>query len=143
KWSNLTTGEKEVLRGLKDDKDILIVPADKGRAVVVMDRETYLQKMQDQLLGDDYVEMPAEEVAAGGEKKLLDGLHAKLVGKLMEMGVDTRVGCFLTMTAPDMAKLYLLIKVHKDGYPGRPVVSQIDDPTYNTCKVLTDILNPL
>ena len=38
--------------------------------------------------------------------------------------------------------LYLLIKVHKDGYPGRPVVSQIDDPTYNICKVLTDILNP-
>mmetsp|Transcript_3349 Transcript_3349/g.6053 ORF Transcript_3349/g.6053 Transcript_3349/m.6053 type:complete len:409 (-) Transcript_3349:195-1421(-) len=97
----------------------------------------------DQLLGDDYVEMPAEEVAAGGEKKLLDGLHAKLVEKLKEMGVDTRGGCYLTMTAPEMAKLYLLIKVHKDGYPGRPVVSQIDDPTYNICKVLTDILNPL
>jgi len=133
-----------VFRGLKDDDDILmIVPADKGRAVVVMDRETYLQKMQDQLLGDDYVEIPAEEVAAGGEKKLLDGLHAKLVEKLKEMGVDTRGGCYLTMTAPEMAKLYLLIKVHKDGYPGRPVVSQIDDPTYNICKVLTDILNPL
>ncbi|CAM9675327.1 unnamed protein product, partial [Heterosigma akashiwo] len=38
---------------------------------------------------------------------------------------------------------YLLITVHKDGFPGRPVVSQIDDPTYNICKVLTDILNPL
>ena len=61
---------------------------------MVMDCETYLQKMQDQLLGDDYVEMPAEEVAAGGEKKLLDGLHAKLVGKLMEMGVGTRGGMF-------------------------------------------------
>ncbi|CAM9419590.1 unnamed protein product, partial [Heterosigma akashiwo] len=141
--STLTPGEKEVLRGLRDDNDILIVPADKGRAVVVMDRETYLQKMQDQLLSDDYVEMPAEEVAAGGEKKLLDGLHAKLVEKLKEMGVDTRGGYYLTMTAPEMAKLYLLIKVHKDGYPGRPVVSQIDDPTYNICKVLTDILNPL
>ena len=87
--STLTPGEKEVLRWLKDDNDILIVPADKGRAVVVMDRETYLQKMPDQLLGDDYDEMPAEEVAAGGEKKLLDGLHAKLVEKLQEMGVDT------------------------------------------------------
>ncbi|CAM9882633.1 unnamed protein product, partial [Heterosigma akashiwo] len=98
--STLTPGEKEVLGGLKDDDDILIVPADKGRAVVVMDRETYLQKMQDQLLSDDY-------------KKLLDGLHAKLVEKLKEMGVDTRGGCYLTMTAPEMAKLYLLIKVHK------------------------------
>jgi len=61
----------------------------------------------DQLLGDDYVEMPAEEVARGGEKNLLDGLHAKLVGKLMEQVVDTRGGCSLSMAAPDMAKLYL------------------------------------
>ncbi len=61
--STLTPGEKEMLRGLKeDDNDILIVPADKGRAVVVMDRDTYLQKMQDQL-GDEYVEMPAKEMA--------------------------------------------------------------------------------
>ena len=46
------------------------------------------------------------------------------------------------MMAPEMAKLYLLI-MHKDGYPGRLVVSQIDDPTYKICKVLTDLLNPL
>ena len=36
-----------------------------------------------------------------------------------------------TMTAPEMAKLYLLIQVHKYGYPGRPFVSQIDNPTHN------------
>ena len=67
--SNLTPVEKEVLRGPKDDNEILIVPADKGRALVVMDRETYLQKMQDQLLlFDDYVEMPAEEVGGRGKE---------------------------------------------------------------------------
>ena len=36
-----------------------------------------------------------------------------------------------------------LIKVHKKNFPGRPVVSQVDDPTYNMCKELTRILNPL
>jgi len=39
--------------------------------------------------------------------------------------------------------MYLLIKVHKDNFPGRPVVSQIGDPTYHMCKILTKILNPL
>ena len=39
--------------------------------------------------------------------------------------------------------MYLLIKVHKKNFPGRAVVSQIDDPTYKTCKFLMDILNPL
>ena len=48
-----------------------------------------------------------------------------------------------TVSAPVMASMYLLIKVHKKNFPGRPVVDQIGDPTYNMCKVLTDILNPL
>ena len=39
--------------------------------------------------------------------------------------------------------MYLLIKVHKKNFAGRAVVSQIDDPTYKVCKILTDILNPL
>jgi len=37
----------------------------------------------------------------------------------------------------------LLIKVHKKNFPGRAYVSQIDDPSYNICKELTNILNPL
>ena len=47
------------------------------------------------------------------------------------------------VTGPVMANIYLLIKVHKKNFPGRPVVSQVDDPTYNMCKELTRILNPL
>ena len=39
--------------------------------------------------------------------------------------------------------MYLLIKVHKKNFPRRAVVSQIDDPTYKICKILTDILNLL
>ena len=42
-----------------------------------------------------------------------------------------------------MGRMYLLIKVHKKNFPGRAVVSQIDDPTYKVCKILTDILNPI
>ena len=42
-----------------------------------------------------------------------------------------------------LGHMYLLIKVHKKNFPGRAVVSQINDPTYKVCKILTDILNPL
>ena len=42
-----------------------------------------------------------------------------------------------------MANMYLLIKVHKENFPGRAVVSQVNDPTYQLCKELTRILNPL
>ena len=47
------------------------------------------------------------------------------------------------VSAPVLGHTYLLIKVHKKNFPGRAVVSQIDDPTYKICKILTDILNPL
>ena len=33
--------------------------------------------------------------------------------------------------------------MHKKNFPGRAYVSQIDDPSYKICKVLTDIINPL
>ena len=47
------------------------------------------------------------------------------------------------VSAPVLGHMYLLIKVHKKNFPGRAVVSQIDDPTYKICKILTDILNPI
>ena len=46
-------------------------------------------------------------------------------------------------SAPVLANMYLLIKVHKKNFPGRAVVNQTDDPTYKICKILTNILNPL
>ena len=33
--------------------------------------------------------------------------------------------------------------MHKKNFLGRAHVSQIDDPSYNICKVLTDIINPI
>ena len=42
-----------------------------------------------------------------------------------------------------LGHMYLLIKVHKKNFPGRAVVSQVNDPTYKVCQILTDILNPL
>ena len=47
------------------------------------------------------------------------------------------------VTAPVMGNVYLLIKVHKENFSGRAVVSQIDDPTHLICNELTRILNPL
>ena len=44
------------------------------------------------------------------------------------------------MSAPDLGHMYL----HKDTqeeFPGRAVVSQLDDQAYKICKILTNILN--
>nr|VZI45440.1 unnamed protein product [Spirometra erinaceieuropaei] len=51
--------ERDVLRELKADKDIVIVPADKGRSAVVLDRTDYLQKAKN-LLEDRQFYVPCE-----------------------------------------------------------------------------------
>nr|VZI00486.1 unnamed protein product [Spirometra erinaceieuropaei] len=55
----LTKVERDALRELKADKDIVIVPADKGRSTVVLDRTDYLQKARN-LLEDRQFYVPCE-----------------------------------------------------------------------------------
>lgn len=58
--SNLIAGERRALRELNDYKDILILPADKGNATVIMRPEDYDNKINEyfilieqQLLGSE------------------------------------------------------------------------------------------
>ena len=50
--ANITQEEQIALEGLAKDNDIVIVPADKGRCVVVLDDKNYTEKCQDLLNGD-------------------------------------------------------------------------------------------
>ena len=43
--NNLTKDEQQALKRLKNDDNIVILPADKGRVTVVMDKTDYFDKM--------------------------------------------------------------------------------------------------
>ena len=47
--SNMSRRQREIIKELKEDDSIIICPADKGKAVVIEDRELYLIKNQDQI----------------------------------------------------------------------------------------------
>ena len=49
KYNNLTREERGVLYNLKNDKNIVIKSADKGSAVVVLDRDDYIKEAEEQL----------------------------------------------------------------------------------------------
>ena len=136
--SNLTPAQRKVLNELKADDSIIICPADKGKAVVIEDRETYLSKMQDQIHEGNY------EISKKGEKTILRRLHRRIVDQLIAMGIDDwKEQRRFTVTGPVMASMALLIKVHKKNFPGRAYESQIDDASYKICQELTRILNPI
>jgi hypothetical protein len=136
--SNLTPAQRKILNDLKNDDTIIICPADKGKAVVVLDRETYMSKTHDQIHEGDYV------LTNRSEKAILQRLHRKLMNQLVAMGIKGyKEQRRFAVTGPVMASMALLVKVHKKNFPGRAYVSQIDDPSYKICKELTDILNPI
>ena len=47
--SNLSKEERQAMKNLKEDESIVIVPADKGKCLVVMDKDEYIKKMEDKL----------------------------------------------------------------------------------------------
>ena len=69
--SNLSKEEREILKQIGDDETIIICPADRGKAIVIEDRETYIQKMYQQIDEGDYTK------ATKSEQTLLDNIPQK------------------------------------------------------------------
>ena len=56
KFNNLINSERKALYDLKNDKSIVIKSADKGSAVVVLDREDYIIEAGKQLGDEEFYE---------------------------------------------------------------------------------------
>ncbi|BHF71032.1 hypothetical protein SprV_0401408600 [Sparganum proliferum] len=128
----LSKVERDALRELKADKDLVIVPADKGRSTVVLDRTDYLQKAKG-LLEDRQFYVPC---ATNPVKALTREVNATLL-TLENSGTITPTD--RRMARPQdtaLARFYGLPKVHKDGAPLRPIVSLKGTPTYGLAKWL-------
>ena len=52
-YNNLTKGERKVLKELADQNDIIIIKADNGGAVVIIDVEDYVKEVEHQLSNKD------------------------------------------------------------------------------------------
>ncbi|BHF74871.1 hypothetical protein SprV_0501795900 [Sparganum proliferum] len=128
----LSKVERDVLRELKADKDLVIVPADKGRSTSVLDRKDYLQKAKG-LLEDRQFYVPC---ATNPVKALTREINVTLLA-LENSGAITPTD--RRMARPQdttLARFYGLPKVHKDGAPLRPIVSLKGTPTYGLAKWL-------
>ena len=70
-YSNLTRKERKALHSLRNDRSIIIKPADKGSCVVVWDREDYLREAELQL-GDKSVYEELSWEAEGELQKIIE-----------------------------------------------------------------------
>ena len=117
----------------------MIMPADKGRITVVLDKSEYIGKCHVLLKdGKTYRKLKSDPT---------NKYRKELVEKLKELKDKNKISLDLyrklypTMDQPP--RFYGLPKVHKAGYPLRPIVSSIGTISYGCAKYLAKVLSPL
>jgi hypothetical protein len=138
---NLTTGEFQAITQLQklDDK-IVIKSADKGSAVVVLNKSDYIKEAEKQLSNKDFY-LPLEE-------NMTDTYNNEIltyITKMYDNGeIDISVLNYILDTDKRTSKFYLLPKIHKGitPPPGRPIISAIGSPTEKISQLVDHFLNP-
>lgn len=116
---NLTIAEKNAITELQTDQDIIIKRADKGGAIVVMNRLDYIEEANRQLTDSTfYTKIQLEQVATMNKniEQCLKNLYKtkKITKDMFE---------YMRCPTPSAGRFYLLPKIHKPNNPGRPIVS--------------------
>nr|VZI34730.1 unnamed protein product [Spirometra erinaceieuropaei] len=135
--NNMSPAEIEAMKELKLDKDIIVLPADKARATVVMNRVDYNEKAQ-ALLDDQQSYKSAPPSRAKSMIGQLTGLLNRLK-RNSAISLDEWRQMKPTDTA--LARFYGLPKIHKPNVPLRPIVALKGSPTYNLSKWMARKLN--
>ncbi|XP_072025382.1 uncharacterized protein [Amphiura filiformis] len=137
--SVLEKGEQKALFDLKKDADITILPADKGRATVVLNTNDYEKKME-ALLNDTNTYQKLDKDPTATYKRELVGIIRKWQNK-DPIPLDIKHKIY--PTTEEVPKIYGTPKIHKPDAPLRSIVSSMGSLTYNAAKVIADILSPL
>ena len=133
--------EREAIKTLKEDDTHVVLTADKGVAMVVMDKSTYIDKCM-ALLQDTIVYQPCRDLT-GQIHRQVQANPRKLKGKHRKdhQWVQLQYNQLLpTCNSSPPARFYGLPKIHKANCPMCPIVSACGTSTYNLAKYLTKIL---
>lgn len=137
--SNLTVRNREAIRSLKGKADeIVVLQADKGNKVAVMDRRDYKNKLVAAISGKQFVKL-AKDPTDSEQRKLVKLLTE--IERKSELSRTERLR--LTEKAPQCPIVYGLPKLHKEGVPLRIIFSFVGSPTYKVSKELARILSSL
>ena len=118
-FDNLTPVERTALQSLRSNEDIIIKPADKGSAVVVMDKSAYIREAVRQLSDDRFYSKSDKDPT----KQFSDEITNEL-NNMYDYGyIDEKALKYLIPDSPKPGRFYLLPKIHKANNPGRPIDS--------------------
>ena len=123
---------------LKRNENIVVAPADKGCAVVVMDKHDYEVKVLEHLSDENTYKKENQNPS----KSLRNKINSTLK-QLYDQSILNKFQYELVFAKTSVVPLfYALIKTHKPGNPIRPIVSFIESPSYNLAKFISNLLMP-
>ncbi|CAJ0967333.1 unnamed protein product [Ranitomeya imitator] len=141
KHPNISSEEYMALQELVHDDDIIIKPADKGGAVVIMDRLKYIAEINRQLRDEMVYQRLDGDPKFGIMGEINDCLKEALDNEI----IDQELKNYLSIEFPRTPVLYITPKIHKSlvDPPGRPIVSGVDSVFSRIGTFLDKILNPI
>ena len=136
--SNITKDEFKAIKELKQDDKRIILTMNKGVALVVLNKQDYVEKAE-HLLNQKTYKKVKEDPTSRQKAKLI-----RILKKIKaEGGISEEKYKKMYPTGAGCPKFYGLPKIHKQDIPLRPIVSSTGTVSYNTSKELANILKPL
>ena len=137
--SNLDKNEQRALDNLAARTDIIISKADKGGATVINSVDNYIFEANRQLNDKNFYRKLDSDPTK---------IHLELVNKAVDTlhrhkHINDKLAEGLKISEAKTPQFYLLPKIHKEGNPGRPVVSSIDCHTSKISEFVDHHLQPL
>ena len=110
------------MQELQSRKDILVTYADKGGSAVILDVEDYVKKAERQLNNkENYRKINYDPTTLNNET-----IHKTISRFQKECLLSRNISEGLKIENTKTPHFYLKTKVHKEGNPGRPVISSIN-----------------
>ena len=131
----------KTLKNLSKDNEIKICKFDKGKGIAILDSSDYYSKLDSIVLDQSkFIQInqntkvhpiiSKEKSVTYFIRKYLKNYDSEVIRKLIPSGSKP-------------GRIYGLVKVHKNNYPLRPVISMIDSPEYELAKFMDSLIKPL
>ena len=136
---NLSSTELKAITTLLNEHSLVISKADKGNAIVVLNKSDYVTKAKE-ILNDErtFKKLPCN-LTDEREKELIKFL---LQLKRSKMITPEEYKQMRPDTGSRTPEAYFLVKVHKNEQPVRLIISSYNSYNYNTAKYLAALLKP-
>ena len=140
---NLNINERNTLTATIKNNKIEIKKADKGGAIVIMDKEDYINKVEKHLKDEK-----SYEIVKTNNEHILKDLRTNIISFLETTFYHHHINknTFKYLMPPEEPRtnlFYVLPKIHKAEIPGRPIVSSVNSVIENISEFLTKCIQPL